>query len=109
MKSNISLLKKRGFQIAIDDVGKGSASLKSIIELEPDYLKMDNYFAFDLSVSEQKQEMIKSFMTYCENTNTKFILEGIEKTEDLAVAKDLGVLYGQGFLLGKPTSLKNMS
>ncbi|WP_082918164.1 EAL domain-containing protein [Oceanobacillus sp. Castelsardo] len=98
-------LKRKGFLFAIDDVGKGAASLRAIIELEPDYVKMDKYFAFNLSTSEQKQEMVKSVLTYCENTHTEFVLEGIENETDLKTAQKIGVPNGQGFLLGKPAPL----
>lgn len=98
-------LKKEGFMFAIDDVGKGAASLRAIIELKPNYVKMDKYFSINLAISQQKQEMIKSVLTYCENTQTEFILEGIEKETDLKTAQKLGVPNGQGFLLGKPAPL----
>lgn len=104
-KKGLSDLKKQGFLFAIDDVGRGSASLRAIIELEPNYVKMDRYFADNLSISTHKQEMIKSIMDYCKNINIHFILEGIENPSDLEVAKSLGVSYGQGYLLGKPSPL----
>jgi EAL domain-containing protein (putative c-di-GMP-specific phosphodiesterase class I) len=102
-------LKKQGFLVAIDDVGKGAASLRSMIELQPHYIKLDRYFAVDLSISQFKQEMIKSIVSYCNALNAVLILEGIEKSKDLAVAKKLGVCYGQGYILGKPTLLNKVS
>lgn len=104
-KHRLSELKKQGFLIAIDDVGKGMSSLRTIVEIEPHFVKMDNYFSKNLSDSVSKQEMIKSVLTYCKHTNIQFILEGIEEEKDLAVAKALGVCIGQGYLLGKPSLL----
>lgn len=76
-KKGLSDLKKQGFLIAIDDVGKEAASLRAIIELEPNYVKMDRYFAVNLSISVHKQEMIKSIMTYCKNINIHFIMPAL--------------------------------
>ncbi|MFM1654829.1 EAL domain-containing protein [Brevibacillus sp. B_LB10_24] len=101
-------LRQDGFRIALDDVGKGVASLQRIVEVEPDYIKLDRYFATDLSSSEKKQRMIQLLVTYCRN-HTFLILEGIETPEDLAAAKVLGVDIGQGYVLGKPGSLHHMN
>ncbi len=89
----------------MDDVGKGVASLQAIVELKPDYVKMDRYFAKHLAQSSRKQEMVRSIVTYCLNTDTKFVLEGIEIPEDLEMAKKIGVSIVQGFLLARPEPL----
>lgn len=101
MRNMLSFLRQNGFQIALDDVGKGSASLKSLVEFEPDFIKLDRYFSIDLSVCLRKQRLIELLVGYCKD-DAYLILEGIEKSEDLAIAKLLGVDIGQGYLLGKP-------
>lgn len=102
MKKRIQALKERGFLFALDDVGKGSSTLLSLIELNPDYIKMDKYFSNKLSKSVHKQQLIKSFINYCEGTKSELILEGIDEKEDMETAVKLGVSYGQGYFLGKP-------
>lgn len=101
----IQLLKEYGFLVAIDDVGKGWSSLTRIIELDPDFIKLDLYFAQSLANSKKKQEMIQTIAKYCESNNIQIILEGIETEEDLLMAKTLQVQYGQGYLLCKPQEL----
>jgi EAL domain-containing protein (putative c-di-GMP-specific phosphodiesterase class I) len=105
LKERVSYLKEQGFQVAIDDVGKGWSSLSMIIELEPDYIKLDRYFSEDLSQSPQKQKMIKMLLNYFSNTKTKVILEGIEKNKDLNTANMLGIQLCQGYLLNRPQPL----
>ncbi len=102
LKEKINFIKNLGFRIAIDDVGKGWSSLHLIIELEPQYIKLDRYFSINLSSSPLKQEMIKSILQYAHFSKIDVVLEGIEKETDLAVAKALGVDICQGFLLHKP-------
>jgi len=101
MRNVLSFLRQNGFRIALDDVGKGFASLRSLVELETDFIKLDKYFSIDLSVSTKKQNLIELLVRYC-NDDAYLILEGIEKSEDLAIAKALGIDIGQGYLLGKP-------
>ncbi len=102
----VNELQAEGYLIAIDDVGKGVSSLQAIVELQPDFVKMDRYFAKHLAKSSRKQEMVKSIVTYCLNTDTKFVLEGIEIMEDLEMAKAIGVSTVQGFLLARPEPLE---
>ncbi|MGP4040714.1 EAL domain-containing protein [Gracilibacillus sp. D59] len=99
-------LQTEGYLIAIDDVGKGVSSLQAIVELQPDFVKMDRYFAKHLAESNRKQEMVRSIVTYCLNTDTKFVLEGVEILEDLEMAKSIGVSTVQGFLLARPEPLQ---
>lgn len=107
LKERILFLKKYGFLIAIDDIGKGWSSLSTLIDLEPSFAKLDRYFSINLSTSPKKQMMISSLVQYCSNNQIELVLEGIEKEEDLHVAKDLGIQLGQGYLLGKPELLKS--
>lgn len=100
LRQSIAFLRSHNFRIAIDDVGKGSSTLETVLELEPDFIKLDRFFSLDLSLSTTKQKMISLFAEYCKN-NSQLILEGIETAEDLAIAKCLGVDIGQGYILGR--------
>jgi EAL domain-containing protein (putative c-di-GMP-specific phosphodiesterase class I) len=101
-------LKNYGFLIAIDDLGKGFSKIQRVIELEPNFIKLDRYFSVDLSLSTQKQRLIPLVMDFCKGC-AETILEGIEEPKDLATAKLLGVSIAQGFLLGKPGLLSEVN
>ncbi|MCD9024950.1 EAL domain-containing protein [Cohnella silvisoli] len=105
---NINLMRRHGFLIAFDDVGEGATTLKRMIELTPDFVKMDRFFGKNLSSSKKKQKMIKFFVDYCAD-ESNLILEGIEEPEDLLQAHNLGVTLGQGYLLTKPQPLPGTS
>ncbi|MBS4195754.1 EAL domain-containing protein [Lederbergia citri] len=104
-KERISTLKQDGFLIAIDDMGRGYSRIESIIELEPDYIKLDRLFAKDLHLSPKKKEFISIFQTFCDHYGSQLILEGVETSEELEMAKSLGVVFAQGYFLGKPAML----
>ncbi|GAB7388668.1 EAL domain-containing protein [Bacillaceae bacterium] len=105
LRQAVVFLKRDGFLIALDDVGKGSASFRTVVELEPAFVKLDRYFSTDLHKSEKKQKMIQAFVNYCRD-EAQLVLEGIETQEELAAARSLGVTIGQGYLLGKPGLLQ---
>ncbi|TDL31134.1 EAL domain-containing protein [Jeotgalibacillus sp. S-D1] len=104
-KKQIIQLRSEGFLFAIDDVGKGNSNFKYILELEPTFIKLDQYFSNSLYKNLKKQDFIKSIINYTDNHEIKLILKGIETEIDLAMAKCIGVKYGQGNILGRPESL----
>jgi EAL domain-containing protein (putative c-di-GMP-specific phosphodiesterase class I) len=103
-KERINLIKKSGYFFAIG-VGTNWNSLETIVELKPNFIKLERFLAMDLARSHLKQEMIKSLLYYAQKSNFKVILEGIEQDIDLAIAKYLGIDICQGFLLDKPHPL----
>jgi len=101
---NILLLRKAGFRIAFDDVGEGATTLKRIVELSPDFIKIDRFFGKQLGANKKKQHILKFFVDYC-GDETMLILEGLEEPDDLSLALSLGVRAGQGYLLTRPSPL----
>lgn len=107
LKKAVDDLRTIGFKIALDDFGKGDASIIKLMELKPDFIKMDSYFSRDLSYSAEKQKIMQYVLKYCSENNMEVVLEGIETEKDLEMAKELGVRYGQGYYLGRPGALQN--
>jgi EAL domain-containing protein (putative c-di-GMP-specific phosphodiesterase class I)/GGDEF domain-containing protein/CBS domain-containing protein len=91
-----------GFEIAIDDLGEGFSSLRLWSELRPDYVKIDKHFIQGIDTDPIKLEFVRSIQQIAENSGGKVIAEGIETQTQLAMIKDLGVAYGQGYFLGRP-------
>jgi len=99
-----NLLRERGFRIALDDTGEGASSLRKLVELKPDVVKLDRYFASGLSDSNQKQRIVNMMAELC-RYDALLILEGVETEQDWQIAKRLGVTLGQGYWLGRPALL----
>jgi EAL domain-containing protein (putative c-di-GMP-specific phosphodiesterase class I) len=101
LKEKVIQLRKDGFKIALDDVGKGVANLEKIINYSPDFIKLDRNFAKDLAFSLEKKSAIECYIRHC-GQQIGLILEGIDKEIDLAEAKFINVPFAQGYLLGRP-------
>lgn len=108
LKSVINKLRKRGVKIAVDDMGSGYSFFQHWIELNPDYIKLDRYYAAGLAENSLKQRIIEH-LTKLFDGYSIIILEGIETEKDLNTAKQLGISYAQGYLLGRPSPWKNLS
>lgn len=106
MRSVIYELRDRGVSIALDDIGAGYSFLRRWVEFQPEYIKLDRYYASGLVQNSSKRRVIES-LTKRFHGSTQVILEGIEKVEDLDTAKQLGINYAQGYLLGRPSPLEN--
>ena len=94
-----------GFSIAVDDTGAGYSSLEAIVELEPDFLKLDISMIRGIDGHLLKQEMIKAIVSFARSMESTVIAEGIETPEELQALVRLEVPFGQGFLLGRPKDL----
>lgn len=101
-RESVSLLRGLGFRIAIDDAGSGYASLQSIAELRPAFLKIANTLVSGLDQDPIKRDVVEMLVGLARRTDAKTVAEGIEREEELVELKRLGVDLGQGFLLGRP-------
>ncbi|HYT33331.1 MAG TPA: EAL domain-containing protein [Thermoanaerobaculia bacterium] len=101
----LSSLRERGFGIAIDDAGSGYASLQSISELRPGYLKVANTLVTGLTTDTIKRDVVEMLVNLARRIDAVCVAEGIETPQDLEECRRLGILYGQGFYLGVPEEI----
>jgi EAL domain-containing protein (putative c-di-GMP-specific phosphodiesterase class I)/GGDEF domain-containing protein len=91
-----------GFEIAIDDLGEGFASLKLWSELRPEYVKVDRHFINGLNHDALKLQMTRAIQQIAQISGSHVIAEGIEDVSDLMAVRDLGMRFGQGYLIERP-------
>jgi diguanylate cyclase (GGDEF)-like protein/PAS domain S-box-containing protein len=97
----------QGFQLAIDDFGAGFVSFPFIARLVPDYIKIDRLSLLQAVSCIKFRKFLKDLVFALQNyTRRGMIAEGIETEQELEVVRELGVLLGQGFLLGRPEALR---
>lgn len=95
-------LRSLGARIALDDVGLGQSNFKMMVEVEPDFLKLDRYFVDGCHADSDRRAVIGAVRYLGRHFGAEVIAEGIETGEDLAELLDLGVDLIQGFLLCRP-------
>ncbi|WP_127582862.1 bifunctional diguanylate cyclase/phosphodiesterase [Paenibacillus koleovorans] len=95
--------RSQGYQIAIDDAGAGYSSLQAIAELQPDFIKVDRSLIQDIHTDKIKEYILETFVSFAEKMNIRIIAEGIEKLEELTKLIQMGVHYGQGYLIARPS------
>lgn len=100
----IAALRRRGVRIAIDDAGAGFASLRHVLRLSPDIIKMDVSLTHDIDTIDRKRQLGAAIAMFCRESGAKLVAEGVETHGELETLIALGVPYGQGFLLGRPAA-----
>lgn len=94
-----------GFAIAVDDVGAGHASLRHVLELQPDLLKLDHFLVHDLPSHPPKRALVRSLTMFCREHGGRLVAEGVEDATTADVLIELGVELGQGWHFGRPGRL----
>jgi EAL domain-containing protein (putative c-di-GMP-specific phosphodiesterase class I) len=94
--------RKRGVQVALDDVGVRYAWLYHLLYLEPEYFKIDRAFVKNVHRIPRKAQILLGLRGLAEHVGASLIAEGIETEEDGRALSELGIAYGQGFWLGTP-------
>lgn len=94
-----------GGKLAVDDAGAGFASLRHILRLAPDIIKLDVTLTRGIDVGEASQAMAGALATFASKTRATIVAEGIETQEELSALRDLGIFHGQGYLLARPGHL----
>ena len=92
-----------GFQIAIDDLGAGFSSLRLWSELRPEFIKIDMHFVQGVDTDPVKLQFLKSIQEIAESCGTHVIAEGIETDAELKVIHNLGIAFGQGYHIARPS------
>ena len=95
-----------GCGLSLDDFGTGFASFTYLKRLPLRSLKIDIEFVRDLVTNTANQHIVKAVVELARGFGYDTIAEGVEDEETLALLRDYGVDYGQGFLLGAPAPLR---
>ena len=91
-----------GVRVSVDDAGAGYASLRHILELRPDFVKLDIGLVRDIDADPARQALAAGLRHYAEETGNTLIAEGVETTAECSTLRRLGIPLGQGYLFGRP-------
>jgi EAL domain-containing protein (putative c-di-GMP-specific phosphodiesterase class I) len=105
LESALAPLRERGAQLAIDDVGAGFANLRHILRLSPDIVKLDLTLTQEIARDPARKALATSLVDFADGVGVSIAAEGISSDEDLELLRSLGVDYGQGFYLARPSAL----
>lgn len=104
-KAVFKRLRNDGARLAIDDAGAGFASLRHILDLMPDIIKLDISLVRGIDNDQPRRALAAGLISFAKEIGAEIVAEGIETAEELASLRELGVQLGQGYILAKPMPL----
>jgi EAL domain-containing protein (putative c-di-GMP-specific phosphodiesterase class I) len=105
LREALAPLREGGAQLAIDDVGAGFANLRHILRLAPDIVKLDLSLTQEITRDPAREALASSLVGFASGVGAAIAAEGISSDEELHLLRTLGVEYGQGFHLARPSPL----
>jgi EAL domain-containing protein (putative c-di-GMP-specific phosphodiesterase class I) len=101
----ISGLRGGGLRLAVDDAGAGFASLRHIVQLAPDVIKLDISLTAGVDHHPGRRALAAALTAFAHQTGASLVAEGVESEAEVATLLSLGVDHGQGFHLARPGPL----
>ena len=98
----LEALREVGVGLCIDDIGAGHSSLRHVLHLEPDVVKLDLALVQGVGACPRRQALVEAMLTFCGSTGAMLVAEGVETAEDLSKLQELGVGHAQGWFLARP-------
>jgi EAL domain-containing protein (putative c-di-GMP-specific phosphodiesterase class I) len=102
LRSALAPFRARGARLAVDDAGAGFASLRHILDLEPDIIKLDISITRDVDTDRSRRALAAALASFGEEMGIELIAEGIETRDELEALRALDVGHGQGYFIGRP-------
>lgn len=102
LESALAGVRSRGVWLMIDDTGAGFSSLKHILGLLPDVIKLDVALTRDIDSSPVRRALATSLVVFAREIGASIVAEGIETRAEMETLRALGVTYGQGYYLAHP-------
>jgi EAL domain-containing protein (putative c-di-GMP-specific phosphodiesterase class I)/AmiR/NasT family two-component response regulator len=101
----VGRMREHGARLAIDDAGAGFASLRHILELNAELIKLDGSLTHSLEADPGRRSLAAALIEFGRESGAAVLAEHIESELQLCELRRLGVTYGQGYHLGRPQAV----
>jgi EAL domain-containing protein (putative c-di-GMP-specific phosphodiesterase class I) len=103
--TRLGRLRKLGFRIALDDLGEGHAGLTSVLQLHPDFVKLDSSLVRNIDRSPRKRSLVRAVTRVCSrDLGIQVVCEGVERHAERDALVEDGLDLFQGHLFAKPAA-----
>lgn len=108
LQAALEPLRARGMRVAIDDAGAGYSSMRHIVSLRPEIIKLDMSLTRDIDKDPHRRALARAMIAYSHDVGSIITAEGVETEAELRTLQSLGVDKAQGFYLGRPVGLAEL-
>ena len=96
--------RSHGVRVAADDVGAGFASFSHVLELAPEFVKIDHSIIRHMDVDDARRRLAHAIADFAGQIGAMVIAEGVESQSELDAVNAAGITWAQGFFLSRPRS-----
>ncbi|MEC5388215.1 EAL domain-containing protein [Uliginosibacterium sp. H3] len=98
-------LRARGVRVSIDDAGAGYASMRHILSVQPDIIKLDISLTRSIDTDPTRHALAAALIEFARQTGISVLAEGVETAAELESLRSLGAANAQGYFLSRPLPL----
>lgn len=102
-------IRNHGCSLAVDHADADYGSFKHIAALTPELIKLDRFLVTDLDNDHARRALLKSIVTFAGAIGAEVVAKGVETEAQSIALQDLGVHYGQGYHLGQPLPISDIT
>lgn len=104
----IAGLRESGMRVALDDVGFGHSNLHMVLEVRPEFLKLDRYFVTGVAADRARWAVLATMQRLAMELNAQVVAEGVETSDDLDAVRSAGIALAQGYLFSPPVAASQL-
>jgi EAL domain-containing protein (putative c-di-GMP-specific phosphodiesterase class I) len=105
IRTRIARFREKGARIAIDDTGAGFSSMRHILLLQPEIIKLDQSLTHGVDHDPARRALASSLVSFAKDIGSDLIAEGVETADELQTLERLGAQWVQGFHIARPEPL----
>lgn len=105
LAQQMAYVREHGGRIALDDVGSGYTSIRHVLALSPEFIKLDQTLVELAEHESGHRAMVRALAAFATETGSQVVAEGVETSQQLEMLLELGVGLGQGYLWAQPGPL----
>ena len=87
LREALEALRDFGTRVAIDDAGAGFASLRHILRLEPEFIKLDRTLIDGIESDRSRQALAAGLISFAERIGATIVAEGIERPAEVGARR----------------------
>lgn len=108
LAAQIAAIRSRHIRVAFDDMGTGYSTIKLLLEIPVDEVKLDQNFVSMLPEKQGYQTFVEALFRGSDTMNYEICFEGIENAATLELLKKYGRSLSQGYLFARPLTFDEL-
>lgn len=102
LNDSLDRLRVRGTRVAVDDTWADHASLRHVVRLAPDVVKLATTITREIVSDRSRQALVASLLRFATGIGAAVVAKGVESERELLALRRLGIRYAQGDYLARP-------